>query len=174
MFVFLAEAFRNPDLRFGDVIRRGLFSYAFPLSNQASPSADVAATPQDAYIADEMPRMDIPSPQTKDLPFVSDSSVNVLDEKDASASLMTRSMAKILTEQGDVSGALDIYEHLIASASSEEERQELRAAARMLSPEWHNNSGKAEDQQETDNSSKDEILSILEALAERVEARVQN
>ena len=67
------------------------------------------------------------------------------DDSEERFSLRTRSMAEVLAEQGDIKGALDIYHEL-----------------------------EQPPQQEESASGKDKLISMLEALAERVEARAQD
>ena len=99
------------------------------------------------------------------------------DESEERFSLRTRSMAEVLAEQGDVKGSLDIYHELAAAAVSPEESADLRQRIATLSARL----GSVQDveqaqppQQEDSASGKDKLISMLEALAERVEARAQN
>lgn len=92
-------------------------------------------------------------------------------------SLRTRSMAEVLAEQGDYKGALDIYHELAAAAISITEKKELEERITILEssllasqelelPESGHDSEEA-------GSGQDKLISMLEALAERVEARAQ-
>lgn len=91
-------------------------------------------------------------------------------------SLRTRSMAEVLAEQGDVRGALDIYQELEAAAATSEERADLHQRIATLTARL---SGQpmlepAADQPLEAVPGKEKLINVLEALAERVEARAQN
>ncbi len=99
------------------------------------------------------------------------------EESEERFSLRTRSMAEVLAEQGDIKGALDIYHELAAAAVSPEESADLQQRIATLSTRL----GSVQEveqgqppQQEESASGKDKLISMLEALAERVEARAQN
>ncbi len=90
-------------------------------------------------------------------------------------SLRTRSMAEVLAEQGDIKGALDIYHEL--AAVSPEESTDLQQRIATLSARLGSVQEVGQEkppQQEESASGKDKLISMLEALAERVEARAQN
>ena len=93
-------------------------------------------------------------------------------------SLRTRSMGVVLAEQGDVKGALDIYHELAAAASTPEENAELMhrmATLRsMLTSEHAQKESSPSARDETSGTGKTRLISILESLAERVEARAQS
>ncbi len=93
-------------------------------------------------------------------------------------SLRTRSMAEVLAEQGDIKGALDIYHELAAAASTPEENAELMhrmATLRsMLTSEQFQKEASSATKDETSGTGKTRLISILESLAERVEARAQS
>ncbi|MBU4245272.1 MAG: tetratricopeptide repeat protein, partial [Proteobacteria bacterium] len=90
------------------------------------------------------------------------------------ASFRTKTMADLLASQGDVEGALEIYRELLHSTVSDERRTELSAriaefeARRAEAPEPH----KREDAFGV--HAKNRLISTLETLAARFEARVQN
>lgn len=91
-------------------------------------------------------------------------------------SLRTRSMAEVLAEQGDVRGALDIYQELEKEAATSEERADLQQRIATLSARL---SGQPVLEPATDQPleavpGKEKLINVLEALAERVEARAQN
>lgn len=98
------------------------------------------------------------------------------DEGEEGYSLRTRSMAEVLAEQGDVRGALDIYQELEKAAATPEERADLQQRIATLSARL---SGQpileaATDQPLDAVPGKEKLINVLEALAERVEARAQN
>ena len=103
--------------------------------------------------------------------------VDDADEGEERFSLRTRSMAEVLAEQGDIKGALDIYHELAAAAVHPEESADLRQRITTLTARLGN-------AQTVDTvqpaataehaSGKDKLISMLEALAERVEARAHS
>ena len=91
--------------------------------------------------------------------------------------MRTRSMAEVLAEQGDTKGALDIYHELAAAATAPEESADLRQRIATLNARL----GSAQPDDPTPDaatpeaaSGKDKLISMLEALAERVEARAHS
>lgn len=102
--------------------------------------------------------------------------LSLLDAEDGEErfSLRTRSMAEVLAEQGDIQGALDIYHELLAAATTPGEVADLQQ--RITTLDSRLNSQRTEEnipQMDEPVSSKDKLISILGALAERVEARAQ-
>lgn len=92
-------------------------------------------------------------------------------------SLRTRSMAEVLAEQGDIRGALDIYNELAAAATLPEECSDLQHRIATLTARMGHQSDAAPavPSPEGENGrSTDRLISMLEALAERVEARAQS
>lgn len=99
------------------------------------------------------------------------------EEGEERFSLRTRSMAEVLAEQGDTKGALDIYHELAAAATAPEESADLRQRIATLNARL----GSAQPEDLTPDaatpeaaSGKDKLISMLEALAERVEARAHS
>lgn len=94
------------------------------------------------------------------------------EEVEEPFSLRTRSMADVLADQGDLEGALDIYSELSAAASG----KELEELNRRMVELREQMESQAEKNNNTDASTPgpENILGILEALARRVEARVNN
>lgn len=98
-----------------------------------------------------------------------------LEESEENFSLRTRSMAEVLAEQGDIKGALDIYHELAAAAVDAEENADLQQRIATLSshlgsPQLIASDSPAQDL-DVSATAKDKLIGILEALAERVEAR---
>ena len=91
-------------------------------------------------------------------------------------SLRTRSMAEVLAEQGDIRGALDIYNELAAAATLPEECADLQHRIATLTARLGHQAETpqpaAPPEEETGRST-DRLISMLEALAERVEARAR-
>lgn len=99
------------------------------------------------------------------------------EEGEERFSLRTRSMAEVLAEQGDTKGALDIYHELAAAATAPEESADLRQRiatlnARLGSAQLEDLTPDAATPEAA--SGKDKLISMLEALAERVEARAHS
>ena len=97
-------------------------------------------------------------------------------EEEEGFSLRTRSMAEVLAEQGDVQGALDIYHELAASADSPEEGADLRQRIATLNARLTGQPvlEPVTEQPAEATPGKEKLINVLEALAERVEARAQN
>lgn len=99
------------------------------------------------------------------------------DDSEERFSLRTRSMAEVLAEQGDIKGALDIYHELSAAATAPEESADLRQRIATLNARL-GSAPPAEQTQESaetgGSTGKDKLISMLEALAERVEARAHS
>ncbi len=89
-------------------------------------------------------------------------------------SFRTKTMADLLASQGDVSGALEIYRELLQSTMSDERRAELQE--RIVQLEQGQEDGSGPDMELGDAFSvhaKNRLISTLETLASRFEARVQ-
>lgn len=91
-------------------------------------------------------------------------------------SLRTRSMAEVLAEQGDIQGALDIYEELAAAATSGDEVEDINRRmatlrGRLTLANASSNFNAVEEASVARN--KEKLIEMLEALAQRVEARAQ-
>ena len=147
----------DPDLAMAD-------DEALPAESEDTPS--MLARGADAYAA-------YAAPVTQSEAVVVDDA----DEGEERFSLRTRSMAEVLAEQGDIKGALDIYHELAAAAVHPEESADLRQRITTLTARLGNAqtvdlvqpAATAEHA-----SGKDKLISMLEALAERVEARAHS
>lgn len=147
----------DPDLAMAD-------DEALPAESEDTPS--MLARGADAYAA-------YAAPVTQSEALVVDDA----DEGEERFSLRTRSMAEVLAEQGDIKGALDIYHELAAAAVHPEESADLRQRITTLTARLGNAqtvdpvqpAATAEHA-----SGKDKLISMLEALAERVEARAHS
>lgn len=84
----------------------------------------------------------------------------------------TRSMADVLAEQGDVLGALEIYEELRGNAASARDAAVLEQRISTLKACME---APVQTEQESSGTvtGRDRLITMLEALAERVEARAQ-
>ncbi len=135
---------------------------------------DVA--PQEIELAVKKPKITI-SINKQPMP-VAEAEDDLLDEDEEGEerfSLRTRSMAEVLAEQGDYAGALEIYQELIANATSPQEKEDLQYRVSTLSAYI----GDAQEKTVVEEGAakaagKDRILSVLETLAVRLESRVQS
>ena len=94
---------------------------------------------------------------------------------DRPLSLRTRSMAEVLAEQGDLQGALDIYTELAAAAAGSSEQEVLQQRIAMLRTQLEGAAVEDLVPPSPDMAAgKAKLISMLEALAERVEARAQS
>ena len=88
------------------------------------------------------------------------------------SSFRTKTMADLLASQGDVAGALEIYRELVHSTVSDERRAELEARIAGLEAGGATEPPKREDPFSA--HAKNRLISTLETLASRFEARVRN
>lgn len=115
-------------------------------------------------------------PEMEAAPAVEDASEEMdgADEPEERFTLRTRSMAEVLAEQGDLQGALDIYQELAAEATSADEAEDINRRIATLNGRLSMASAsygfKAEDD-ESAAKSKQKLIGMLEALAQRVDAR---
>ena len=90
-------------------------------------------------------------------------------------SFRTKTMADILASQGDVDGALEIYQELLQSTVSDERRAELNDRIEQLKEGSGDTENTASDLGDAFSvHAKNRLISTLETLASRFEARVQN
>ncbi|WP_035064577.1 tetratricopeptide repeat protein [Nitratidesulfovibrio termitidis] len=119
---------------------------------------------------------DAPSAPT-DVDATTSDALDAQDEEEEHFSLRTRSMAQVLAEQGDLRGALDIYEELMAASGSDEERADIASVIQELTNRLKSAGEGSQRQQATDEGQplqgKHKLIHMLESLAERLEARAQ-
>lgn len=98
------------------------------------------------------------------------------EDSEEAFSLRTRSMAEVLAEQGDISGALDIYHELVQNVS-DEEKNSLEARIGELETRMKLSAAvadKAEDKATASGSGEsNRLVSLLESLAQRLEDRAR-
>ena len=177
--IFLAAFLQNLPVSWAGVIEHGLKSLVG--ENAPRPSVTVAEThplspsisSSDTAVAVEFPektasldaankRQEAASPPVA-LPEPSFEEGD--DDGDDPITLRTRSMAEVLAEQGDIAGALDIYNELLAAAVSDGEKNDLQARIDALSAS-PSQSGEGDAQ-----TAKEEKKDWLAILAQRLEAR---
>lgn len=98
-----------------------------------------------------------------------------LEHDEEPFSLRTKTMAGLLVEQGDLQGALEIYEELLAAATAPESQTELKnrisdLRKKMKGVEPASTPTKT-DEKEEPLQGKEKLLDALESLARRLEAR---
>lgn len=195
---FFAAALQGQHINWGSVIEHGLFAMLGMAEVAAPMNKTEVAAPQPAAAAPEAahrqesvshaPAFDLsaevrepekapdfviaPVLESAREPVETDAQA---DDEEEAFSLRTRSMAEILAEQGDVDGALEIYQELMASADGQE-KAELAARAEELgrrsaapSPE----EGKGEEKSPPPGAESSRLVSLLESLAQRLEARAR-
>lgn len=92
-------------------------------------------------------------------------------------SLRTKTMADVLASQGDHQGAMDIYRELWEKASSDAEREELSGRISAMEArlgEGQASAPQADREDVFSKHSKNRLLSTLESLASRFEARIRS
>ena len=101
------------------------------------------------------------------------------DENPEEPTLRTRSMSDVLAEQGDIVGALEIYQELEAAAPTPEEARELHDSVAALVSRMAGNGTEPGEQTEIgepsygDVGGQNQLMSLLESLADRLEARAR-
>lgn len=107
-----------------------------------------------------------------------DDAAEIADEEESEEpfSLRTRSMAEVLAEQGDIQGALEIYQELHSAAVSDEEKvsismrmEELKHRLDPPAPVIKESESKAAEVESS--PGKNRLTDMLETLAQRLEAR---
>lgn len=161
----------------------GLQTDELPAQEQEDPSAFEEIPEQEeipveknntAQIASELAKIasSIPQNEEQQEKENNDAVENSVDEP---FSLRTRSMADVLAEQGDYKGALDIYLELAASGPDAKEAEVInRRIEELQSRSGKDNSIQVSQDEAPASKSKEKLIGMLEALAQRVEARVQN
>jgi hypothetical protein len=89
-------------------------------------------------------------------------------------SFRTKTMADLLASQGDVQGALEIYRELLHSSVSDERRNELTKRIAELEGREGDSPESVEREDAFSVHAKNRLISTLETLAARFEARVRN
>ena len=138
--------------------------------------ADVAASPETENMAAPAAPVWAEEPAGTDVADAAGADTRAEDDGEEHFSLRTRSMAEVLAEQGDIRGALDIYNELAAAATLPEECADLQHRIATLTARLGHQPEAAQPAQapEAENGrSTDRLISMLEALAERVEARAR-
>ena len=189
---FLAASFASRPLNLNEVFERGLRSFM-----QEAQSSDLPRGKALADLAVMGPEdMDAQAHDAFSSPAAKPAGAGMAEGDDAASfaaaqgrrehplpqptpdrplSLRTRSMAEVLAEQGDLQGALDIYTELAAAAAGSSEQEVLQQRIAMLRTQLEGAAVEDLVPPSPDMAAgKDKLISMLEALAERVEARAQS
>ena len=198
---FLRQEIDSPGLAFRDILRRALGDAPQSPARVAAPvpppSAGGSSESEKGSSVDEAGNVP-PRPFAVTLPAdISGeiSSVPPTAEDEGRVTLRTRSMAEVLAEQGDISGALEIYQELEAAAPTPEEAAVLRERVMALAAQINErpDAGSREKSEREApvpdtadkgaNASQDSggdsgaspvtMLNLLETLADRLEARAR-
>ena len=181
--IFLAAFLQNMPVSWAGIIEHGLkalvagkppvptasLAEKYPLTPSVSPVSEGDFSPQPKSESSTSPLA--PSFLSQDMNASSPISVPPFEEDDADdemdepITLRTRSMADVLAEQGDVAGALDIYNELLTAADSDALINDLQTRIDALSGNVTQASGSAV---QTSREDKKDMLAIL---AQRLEAR---
>jgi len=148
--------------------------------------ASTAAAPAPAEAGDEAPQLR-GAREVMELAEILEPPAEVADKgkarsgKSRDTAVRTKTMAAVLAEQGDTSGALGIYEELLRCAPSETERQDIEARMAALAP---GKGGATSDAPAVTDVAADDaagkpksaakLVSFLEALAGRLDARAES
>ena len=188
---FLAASFSSRPLNLNEVFERGLRSFMQEAQSSDLPRgralADLAVMgPKNADAQDQdvlAAQVAVPSGAGMaaadgqvTAPAAGDGRKGPLPQPGAVTplSLRTRSMAEVLAEQGDLQGALDIYTELAAAAAGSPGQEVLQQRIAMLRTQLEGAAAEDLVPPSPDMAAgKDKLISMLEALAERVEARAQ-
>lgn len=193
---FFAAALQGKQVSWGAIIEQGLQSMlsdggkqgatssAFVLSRHTAQealamqhSAAAAANAGGASPASPprtLPKISVTLTKEPTFPVPVDGSAGTEEEEGEEVfSLRTRSMAEVLAGQGDIAGALEIYNELLREAP-ENEKSALEARIDELSKGCVvSDDHKSEDKLQSPGGESTRLVSLLESLAQRLEARVR-
>lgn len=195
---FVGQAAMSPELSFRQVFERGLdapSSLSLRSAPAAEPSLPDAAPGLSVDAATERERATAHPPLPGSLAQTETFSLreaavpavrSAAEEGDEPVTLRTRSMADVLAEQGDIAGALEIYQELEAAAPTPEEAAVLRErvmalASRIGTPSETTDPGERRgagpdmtgEEAPAEAASQSKMLHLLETLADRLEARAR-
>lgn len=152
---------------------------AAPASKAARPDFNAENSLEQAEAA-MVGGLDLPDMDIGGLPVDSERGARLTTEapyeEEEQFSLRTRSMAEVLAEQGDIQGALDIYQELAAAATSSDEVEDINRRIATLKGRLtmaNASPGFQAAGAETAAKSKEKLIGMLEALAQGMEARAQ-
>lgn len=195
---FLRQAIAAPGLAFRDILLRGLGETAQAAPEHPRSEAKPAPEPHEEKILPAGPAVNIPGRSfSRSLSEVSaePAPASPADADEGRVTLRTRSMAEVLAEQGDIPGALEIFQELEAAAPTPEEAAVLRERVMALASRLNDRPDTgAQEKSDTgmaaapdtvsevaepaqaageSGSSQRTMVHLLEALADRLEARAR-
>lgn len=184
---FLAQSLGDPGMTLAGVLGKGLEALAGRASSAAEPQAPVEASPvvsespaPESGAADPGPPGNF-SLRGADEVLALAQRIEALEKRapredlppecasQSSAQVKTRTMADLLAKHGDFASALEIYEELLPLASTEREREQLSARIQEIKDEAQ--SGKPAAKSGEVEKPRAKLVSMLEALATRLDAR---
>ena len=163
--MLVASNLTGEEIKWSDVVMEGLYSLSERLVGDVDPGeADAVDEPAGPGRIKAMLDPDGVSPRNESVPG-------------RRGGIRTRTMADLLATQGDYGAALDIYRELLGTAPSDAERAILQERLdRMLAKlvEAGGADGAAGGENVFGKHAKNRLLSTLETLASRFEARVRS
>lgn len=186
---FLAIHFLHGPISLHEALNRGVdtLQHEAAKSNGAAaqPSRGIGGSASTSVVADDVATSGSVKPMPTALVWeepLSEDAASVTrdihgeDDGEEHFSLRTRSMAEVLAEQGDIKGALDIYNELAATATLPEECADLQHRIATLTARLGHQADAPQPgftPEGENGKSTDRLISMLEVLAERVEARAR-
>lgn len=197
---FLKQEIDSPGLAFRDIWLRGLGGASQSPSVSARVSPLSSGIPGGSEAEASVNGMEKVSPRPFAVTLPADmageiASVPSTAQDDGRVTLRTRSMAEVLAEQGDIAGALEIYQELEAAAPTPEEaavlRERVMALAAQISDRPEAGARERNDREAPAPDTADKgislsqnaagdggaspvtMLNLLETLADRLEARAR-
>lgn len=180
---FLFSALHGSPMSWSDVMSEGIKQLTGISLDDA---ADSAASVKESEVTETAGDFSRPAPESSELlaDEISEAAALVDFDGDIGAdltssvvmdSLKTKTMAEVLASQGDLEGALEIYRDLLCKAS-EEEKEELMAfmadiSSRISAEPIADVAGDDASKDPYFKHAKSKLMSTLELLAERLEAR---
>ncbi len=166
---FLALAMQGQDVSLLGIMEKGLFA----TGGATLAVSEASSSPQDAEDAFSLRGADEVMALTRRI--AEEQSTLPSDElppecaSQQNASVKTRTMADLLAKHGDVASALEIYDNLLDMAGTDQEKAALRLRIEELTAQL--SSGNAQKPASGQPKSNAKLVSMLEALANRLDAR---
>lgn len=191
--MLVASHFTDKPVKWTDVVIEGLHSLTDrllgPLKNVSRPQREHAAKPAPVpvYKGDVRETPVVAAPVSFSVPAPAPSVQPEDDSLDAPyegptpepGSFRTRTMAELLVSQGDINGALEIFRDILGRAQDVQEKSELSDRIKNLeaglaaTPSVDAAPRAVLDEDPFGKHAKNRLMSTLEALAARLESRIQ-
>lgn len=165
---FLSASFQNPDLTWASILDKGLDAGAPPaqIGAKGAASASVGFNLRGAEEVMALTRrIEAPARKTGAAPTPAECA------SEAAAAVKTRTMADLLAKHGDYASALEIYEELSRLAGSAAEREQLAARIAEIRDLMAGVAEAAKSPEPDKPKAKARLVSMLETLADRLDAR---